>query len=60
MLIDCAEAPDGRLLLFEIEMAAIIHALDPVALFAYKQPQMQRVFKAFGHMLEQAAGVLVV
>lgn len=60
VLIDCAEAPDGRLLLFEIEMAAIIHALDPVALFAYKQPQMQRVFKAFGHMLEQAAGVLVV
>ena len=59
VLIDCAEAPDGRLLLFEIEMAAIIHALDPVSLFAYKQPQMQRVFKAFGRMLEQASGVLV-
>ncbi|MDR3525502.1 MAG: hypothetical protein P4L66_15540 [Acetobacteraceae bacterium] len=59
VLIDCAEAPDGRLLLFEVEMAAIIHALDPVALFAYKQPHMQCVFEAFGRMLEQAAGVLV-
>ena len=38
VLIDCAEAPDGRLLLFEVEMAAIVHALDPVDLFAYKQP----------------------
>jgi hypothetical protein len=59
VLIDCAEAPDGRLLLFEVEMAAIIHALDPVEQFAYKQPQMQRVFEAFGAMLERAAGVMV-
>lgn len=56
VIIDCAESPDGRLLLFEVEMAAIIHQLDPEQLFPYKQPQMQRIFRAFGEMLEQAAG----
>ena len=56
VIIDCAEAPDGRLLLFEVEMAAIIHLLDPVEPFGYKQPQMRRIFRAFGEMLEQAAG----
>lgn len=55
MVLDCAEAPDGRLLLFEVEMAAIVHLLDPAALFPYKPPQMRRVFQAFGHMLERAA-----
>ncbi len=52
LLLDCAEAPDGRLLVFEVELAAVIHALDPVDLFAYKQPVMQRVFAAFHRMLQ--------
>jgi hypothetical protein len=56
VILDCAEGPDGRLLLFEVEMAAIIHLLDPKEQFAYKQPQMHSIFKAFGRMLEQAAG----
>ena len=58
MVLDCAEAPDGRLLLFEVEMAAIVHLLDPESLFPYKPPQMRRVFKAFGEMLARAAGPL--
>lgn len=56
VILDCAEGPDGRLLLFEVEMAAIIHLLDPVELFAYKQPQMRRIFQAFGEMVEAATG----
>ena len=60
LLLDCAEAPDGRLLLFEVEMAAIIHALDPVDLFPYKSAHMHRIFEAFGEMLERAAGVVAV
>lgn len=56
VILDCAEAPDGSLLLFEVEMAAIIHLLDPVAMFPYKLPQMQRVFAAFDTMLRRAAG----
>ncbi len=55
MVLDCAETPDGRLLLFEVEMAAIVHLLDPPALFPYKPPQMRRVFEAFGRMLRRAA-----
>lgn len=55
VVLDCAEAPDGRLLLFEVEMAAIIHALDAPELFPYKQPQMQAVFSAFDTMLRRAA-----
>ncbi len=60
VLLDCAEAPDGRLLLFEVEMAAIIHALDPLEIFPYKQHQMRKIFEAFGGMLERAAGVVAV
>ncbi len=51
VVLDCAEAPDGRLLLFEVEMAAIVHALDSAELFPYKIPQMQTVFTAFDGML---------
>ena len=54
--IDCAETRDGRLLVFEADTAAIIHAMDPVDLFPYKLPQMHRVFDAFGAMLRQHTG----
>ncbi len=53
--IDCAETQDGRLLVFEADTAAIIHLMDPPDLFPYKKPQMQRVFQAFGAMLNRAA-----
>ena len=54
--IDCSETRDGRLLVFEADAAAIIHLMDPEDLFPYKQPQMRRVFEAFGAMLERRAG----
>lgn len=53
--IDCAETRDGRLLLFEADTAAIVHAMDPPDLFPYKPAQMQRIFDAFGTMLRQRA-----
>lgn len=49
--IDCAETSDGRLLIFEVDSCMIVHALDPVDVFPYKQPQMQKVFDAFRRML---------
>jgi hypothetical protein len=55
--IDCAETPDGRLLLFEADISMIVHALDPVSLYPYKRPQMMRLFKAFAAMLAARAGV---
>jgi hypothetical protein len=53
--IDCAEAPDGRLLLFEADVAMIVHAMDPPDLFPYKPPQMRKVFDAFQAMVRKAA-----
>ncbi len=53
--IDCAETPDGRLLLFEADVAGIIHMMDPPELYPYKPPQMRRVIEAFGAMLQSAA-----
>lgn len=45
--IDAAETPDGRLLVFEIDHAMVVHAMDPVDLFPYKQRHMQKVQNAF-------------
>jgi hypothetical protein len=54
--IDCAETKDGRLLLFEADVAMIVHDMDPPDLFPYKKPQMRKVFDAFQAMLREAAG----
>jgi len=53
--IDCAELPDGRLLIFEAETAMVIHALDSPALYPYKPAQMARVFHAFREMIDRAS-----
>jgi hypothetical protein len=50
--IDCAEAPDGRLLIFEADVAMIIHDLDPPGLYPYKKVQMKKVFDAFWDFLK--------
>jgi hypothetical protein len=55
---DCAETRDGRLLLFEADVAMIVHAMDPPELFAYKQPVMRKVFGAFQAMLKRRAGLV--
>jgi hypothetical protein len=55
-VIDCSETRDGRLLLFEADVAMIVHAMDPPDRFAYKQPQMRKVFDAFQAMLRRGAG----
>ena len=52
--IDCAESAGGALLIFEVDSCMIVHAVDPVDVFPYKQPQMHRVFAAFRQMLVHA------
>ncbi|MBB6522678.1 ATP-grasp domain-containing protein [Pseudoteredinibacter isoporae] len=49
--IDCGETLDGDLLVFEVGASMNVHAMDPVDIFPYKQPQMQRLFTAFESML---------
>ncbi|MDE3154166.1 MAG: RimK family alpha-L-glutamate ligase [Acidobacteriota bacterium] len=56
--IDCAETPDGRLLVFEADNCMVMHAMDPVDLFPYKPPQMRKLFGAFRTMLAGAAARL--
>ncbi|SMF95773.1 Glutathione synthase/RimK-type ligase, ATP-grasp superfamily [Methylomagnum ishizawai] len=55
--IDCAETPWGELLVFEVDSCMIVHALDPVDLFPYKQPALRRLFDGFRAMLLRAAGM---
>ena len=55
VVIDCAEAPDGRLLFFEADVAAIVHDMDPPDVYAYKRPAMARVFDAFRVMVVSAS-----
>jgi glutathione synthase/RimK-type ligase-like ATP-grasp enzyme len=54
-IVDCAEARDGTLLVFEADNTAIVHDMDPVDLFPYKQPQMRKIFEAFTAMLDRRA-----
>ncbi len=50
--IDCAETPDGRLLIFEIDNAMVVHAMDDEQMYPYKKPAMRKVFSAFRQLLE--------
>jgi glutathione synthase/RimK-type ligase-like ATP-grasp enzyme len=55
LVIDCAETVDGRLLVFELDTAAIVHAMDPVEVYPYKHVQMRKVFAAFRAFLARKA-----
>lgn len=56
--IDCAETSDGELLIFEADVAMIVHDLDPEGLYPYKKRQMRKVFDAFAAFLQSARGEL--
>jgi hypothetical protein len=58
--IDCAETADGRLLVFEADVAMIVHAMDPEDLYPYKKPAMRRLFDAFVSHLQATAGTVAV
>ncbi len=50
--VDCGETSEGELLVFEADTAMLVHAMDPVDLYPYKQPAMRKLFEAFRAMLE--------
>ncbi len=45
--IDCAELLDGRLLLFEADVAMVLHTLDSAEMYPYKKPTMAKLLAAF-------------
>jgi len=51
LCVDCAETQEGQLLVFEIDPAMLVHAMDHEHLFPYKQPQMRKVRNAFQDLL---------
>ena len=53
--IDCAEMPDGRLLVFEAGTALVVHDMDPRDVFPYKHSLMQALFQAFQKLLFRKA-----
>lgn len=54
--IDCAELADGRLLVFEADNIMIVHDMDPIELYPYKKPVMNRVFASFQQSLSCRSG----
>ena len=49
--LDSGKTPDGELLVFEVDSGMTVHAMDPVEIFPFKQPQMRKV-GAFRQMLQ--------
>ena len=59
VVIDCGEAPDGRLLFFEADVGGWVHATDSRDIFPYKPPILQKAFDAFRAMLIRRAGISI-
>ncbi|MFZ6748152.1 ATP-grasp domain-containing protein [Undibacterium sp. Ren11W] len=57
--IDCGETQDGKLLIFEVDSDMIVHAMDPVDLFPYKQAPMKKLFSAFRDLLVKKASCAI-
>ena len=51
--IDCAEMPDGRLMVFEIDHCMVVHLMDSEEMFPYKQLHMLKVKQAFQDLLSR-------
>ncbi len=54
--IDCAIAPDGRLLLFEADAAMLVHGTDPPDLYPYKRAGFERIKAALTALIADRAG----
>ena len=53
--IDCAETKESELLVFEIDVAMIVHSLDCEYIFPYKKPAMKRLEEGFLSLLRSRA-----
>lgn len=52
---DGAETQTGDLLIFEIDHVMVVHAMDPVELFPYKQEPIHQIQQAFRQLLTTPA-----
>ena len=51
--LDCAVLPDGRLLVFEVETGMLVHADDPLPMFAHKREAAARIAAAVSAMIDR-------
>jgi hypothetical protein len=56
--LDCAESVSGDLVIFEVASAMLVHAMDNLEIFPYKDAQMSKVFSAFRTMLVESVRLL--
>ncbi|HIJ37445.1 MAG TPA: tetratricopeptide repeat protein [Rhodospirillaceae bacterium] len=61
--VDCAITADGRLLLFEVDVGAVVHAMDDPRQFAHKHKYVPRIFDAIqamihGRIAQHRAGLI--
>lgn len=54
--LDCAVLQDGRLLVFEVETAMLVHDRDPPDLFPGKAPAIARIVSAVNAMIDRRRG----
>ncbi|MGI4976759.1 MAG: hypothetical protein ACRYG6_07430, partial [Janthinobacterium lividum] len=54
--LDCAVLPDGRLLVFEVETGMLVHADDPLPMFACKRDAAARIAAAVSAMIDRRIG----
>ena len=50
--VDCSIGPDGRLLLFEVDVGVIVHVMDDPVRHAYKHKYVPRIFDAVRKMID--------
>jgi glutathione synthase/RimK-type ligase-like ATP-grasp enzyme len=53
--IDCAQTRDGQLLVFEVDHAMVVHAMDSAELFPHKQEHMAKAKTALRNFLLRRA-----
>ena len=53
--IDCGILPDGRVVLFEIDVAMIVHLGDPVERYPYKHQYVPRIYDALERLIRSRA-----
>lgn len=56
--IDCAELPDGRLLVFELDVAMVVHNMDDPVVYPYKQIAMRKLFDGFIDAVRRKPGAI--
>jgi hypothetical protein len=54
--MDCAIDADGRVLVFEIDAAMLVHLWDPIEIYPYKHEYVPRIFQAVERLVMDRIG----